>query len=149
MARRSTSKRSTTVGLAVDRPALRRAALEILAADGRYHALPFSAAEIASGAWPAASYAAVVATPAAFRARRRRPAGGSNGTPVILIVREREIVREKAALAAADAFVLAEGLNSLPSIVVLARYRLSIMPKPVLAALRPPRRPRTAATKRK
>jgi hypothetical protein len=48
---------------------------------------------------------------------------------VILVVREGGLVRERAALRAAASFVLADRLDSLPSIVVLAAHRLSIMPR--------------------
>ncbi len=134
MARRPNSSRTTTVGIAIAAPALRRAVIDALAAGRRYEAAPFPFGDVANGDWPPQRYAAVVATPDAFRAWRRYQAPRADlRSPLIIVVRQREIVREKAVLAVADAFVLAERLDSLPSIVVLGAHRLSIMPRSLLA----------------
>lgn len=128
MARPRNTARPATVGVAIAAPTLRRSVVDVLARSGRYEAFPFQRSDIAAGSWPRRTYAAIVATPGAFRASLSRRVRRRAGAPVILVVRENALVREKEALAAADAFVLAERLETLPSIVVLSAYRLSIMP---------------------
>jgi hypothetical protein len=129
MARPRETSRPRTVGIAIGTPALRRAVIDILARSRRYKPVVFGAADISSGDWPRGRHAAVVATPHAFRARQRR-GGRRSRIPVILVVREGSLVRERAALSAADSFVLAERLATLPSIVVLSAHRLAVMPRP-------------------
>jgi hypothetical protein len=129
MARPRETSRPRTVGIAIGTPALRRAVIEVLARSRRYKPVVFDAADISSGNWPRGRHAAIVATPRAFRARQRQ-GGRRSRIPVILVVGERFIVRERAALSAADSFVLAERLATLPSIVVLGAHRLAVMPRP-------------------
>ncbi len=129
MARPRDTTRSKSVGIAIATPALRRAVSDILAKSGRYEPVLFPASDVAKGAWPRGAYAAIVATPHAFRARQR-PTRRRHGSPVILVVREGALVRERVALAAADSFVLAERLKTLPSIIVLSAHRLALMPRP-------------------
>jgi hypothetical protein len=129
MARPRDTSRLRTVGIAIATPALRRAVSDVLAKSGRYEPVVFPTSDVAKGAWPRGAYAAIVATPRAFRARQRR-GGGRSRIPVILVVREASLVRERAALNAADSFVLAERLATLPSIVVLSAHRLAVMPRP-------------------
>jgi hypothetical protein len=128
MARPRDDTRSKSVGIAIGTPALRRAVVEILT-KAKYEPVAFAAADVAVGEWPRGRYAAIVATPNAFRARqragKRRPA-----SPVILVVGERALVRERDALCAVDSSVLAERLKTLPSIIVLSAYRLAVMPPP-------------------
>jgi len=128
MARRRATSRPMLVGIAVAAPALRRAVIGSLVASGRYEAVAFEPPEIEEGIWPRRRFAAVVATPRAFRARQRRVVRGR--APVILVVREADIAREKTVLGLADAFVLADRLDLLPSLVVLSRDQLSILPRP-------------------
>lgn len=127
MARPRDRTRPKTVGIAIGTPALRDAVFEVLTKTRRYKPVIFSASDVAAGSWPRQRHAAIVATPRAFRARQRENSPRS-GSPVILVVREAGLSREKSALEAAHAFVLAERLDTLPSLVVLAAQGLSIMP---------------------
>lgn len=129
MARPRDTTRPKSVGIAIATPALRRAVSDVLAKSGRYEPVVFPTSDVAKGAWPRGRYAAIVATPHAFRARQRHGRRRSR-TPVILVVREGALVRERAALSAADSLVLAERLKTLPSIVVLSAHRLAVMPRP-------------------
>jgi hypothetical protein len=129
MARPRDTSRPESVGIAIATPALRRAVAQVLVKSRRYEPVVFAASDVAGGAWPRGPYAAIVATPNAFRAWRRK-GGRRSRTPVILVVREGALVRERAALSAADSFVLAERLKTLPSIVVLSAHRLAVMPRP-------------------
>jgi hypothetical protein len=130
MARPRDTTRPRSVGIAIATPALRRAVAEILANSRRYEPVVFAAPDVADGAWPRGRYAAIVATPHAFRARQRHSKRRRSSSPVILVVREGSLVRERVALSAADSFVLAERLDSLASIVVLSAHRLAVMPRP-------------------
>jgi len=127
MTRRRDTARLTTIGIAIEARALRRSVGEVLAKSERYEAFAFDPADIAAGTWPRGRYAAVVATPGACR--RRLGARRRLGYPVVLVVREDDLFRDRKAIAAADAFVLAERLDSLPSVIVLSAHRLSVMPK--------------------
>lgn len=147
MARRRHATRSTLVGIAIATPDLRRAVIAALAASGRFEAAAFAPADIQSGVWPRGRFAAIVATPRAFRIRQR--AGVRSRTPVILVVRAPDLVREKALLDQADAFILAGRLELLASAVILCGEGLSVFPKGagVPSPQRPARRP--IATKKK
>jgi hypothetical protein len=130
MARPRDTTRPKPVGIAIAVPALRRAVAEILAKSRRFEPVVFAASDVAEGEWPRGRFAAIVATPNAFRARQRERTRRRPGLPVILVVREAALVRERAALSVADSFVLAERLKTLPSVVVLSAHRLSVMPRP-------------------
>lgn len=120
-----------TVGIAIEAPVLRRAVCDTISEDKRYKALPFDIADVIEGTWPRGRYAGIVATPGSLNLHRRHDGGAGRraSCPVILVVREDALFRDRAALASCDAFVTAERVDSLlPSTIVLSTCRLSVVP---------------------
>lgn len=123
-----------TVGIAMEDGALIHTVTRILRIMGRYEVAVFDRLDVNRGFWPEFPYAAVVASPGAFQKRRTvSSSSGSNGragAPVILAVQRKAFWRHRNKLAAAEGFVLTdETLLRLPSLVPLAAYGLSIMPR--------------------
>jgi DNA-binding CsgD family transcriptional regulator len=129
MAQQGEARRPATVGIAIETPALRRSVTIAIAESKRYEALAFDSADVTEGTWPAGTYAGVVATPRSFHLCRVQHNGVLGTYPVVLVVGEEDLFRNRATLAACDAFVLAERVHSLlPSIIVISAFRFSAIP---------------------
>jgi DNA-binding CsgD family transcriptional regulator len=121
----------TTVGIAIDAPALRRSVSDLLAESNRYEAFPFDPDDVVKGTWPHRPCAVVVATPGPLQMRRSHHDGDHHllGYRVVLVIGADDLSRERTALASCDSFVVAERIAALlPSIIVLSAHRLSVMP---------------------
>ena len=124
----SRNHQSNAVGIAIAEPALAGAVMDSLAAADQA-GFVFERADVLWGTWPERSFRAIVATPDALQ-RNVRAASGEADCPLILAVRRSAMAAHRHDIARTNSFVITdENLMSLPSLVPLSHFGLSIMPK--------------------